>query len=112
MERSTRQPAQFGPFHRRCEAKPEEVGQVLACGYLWGRPRRNFFAGLIPAVKAWEGPLPKDAIGIEFYTDVRPDPWSVPGWPEWTEGQPGVIILESRELAAIPIVVTIAREVE
>ena len=87
MSSRTSRPARFGPFHRRCEAHPEEVNKVRASGEVWGRPRRNFFAGLIPAVKAWEGPLPMDAVGIEFYTDVAPDPWSVPGWPEWTEGQ-------------------------
>jgi hypothetical protein len=112
MQPERQRPAAFGPFHRRCETKPTEVGQVLASEQVWGRPRRNFFAGLIPAVKAWEGPLPDDAVGFEFFTDVRPDPWSVPGWPEWTEGQPGVIVLEAGELVAIRVVVTIAREAE
>ena len=105
-------PGGFGPFHRRCEPQPEEIDKIGASGQLWGRPRRNFFAGLIPAVKAWEGPLPADAVGIEFYTDVPPDPWSVPGWPEWTEGQPGVIVLEPGELVAIPVVVTMQRKGE
>jgi hypothetical protein len=89
--------------------RPGEVEEVCASGELWGRARRNVFAGLIPAVKAWEGPLPHNAIGVEFYTDVPPDPWSVPGWPEWTEGQPGVSVLEPGELVAIPIIVTISR---
>jgi hypothetical protein len=89
--------------------RPREVEEVRASGELWGRARRNVFAGLIPAVKAWEGPLPQNAIGVEFYTDVPPDPWSVPGWPEWTEGQPGVSVLEPGELVAIPIIVTISR---
>ena len=63
-------------------------------------------------MKAWEGLLPDDAIGVEFYTDVEPDPWSVPGWPEWTEGRPGVIVLEPAELVAIPVVVTMSRKGE
>jgi hypothetical protein len=67
---------------------------------------------LVPAVKAWDGPLPLDAVGVEFYTNVEPDPWSIPGWPEWTEGRAGVIILEVGELVAIPVVVTMHRNVE
>lgn len=105
---SSLRPGRYGPFHRRCETHPEEIARILESGQVWGRPRRNFHAGLIPAVKAWEGPLPARAIGVEFYTDVAPDPWSAPGWPEWSEGQPGVIVLEPRELVAIPVIVTIS----
>lgn len=108
---SARSPrARFGPFHRRCEPHPEEIESIAASGQIWGRPRRNFFAGLIPAVKAWDGPLPLDAVGVEFFTDVEPDPWSVPGWPEWTEGRVGVVVLEAGELVAIPVVVTMMRK--
>jgi hypothetical protein len=112
MASSTSKPPRFGPFHRRCEPQPDEVEKIRVSSQLWGRPRRNFFAGLIPAVKAWDGPLPHDAIGVEFYTDVPPDPWSIPGWPEWTEGQPGVIVLDPGELVAIPVVVTMSRKAE
>ena len=107
-----RHAARFGPFHRRCEPRPEEIEKICASGQIWGRPRRNFFAGLVPAVKAWDGPLPENAVGVEFYTDVPPDPWSVPGWPEWSEGCSGVIVLEEGELVAIPVVVTMKRDVE
>jgi len=34
----------------------------------------------------------------------------VPGWPEWTQGSPGVIVLERDELVAIPVVVTIRHD--
>jgi hypothetical protein len=54
--------------------------------------------------------LPLDAVGVEFFTDVEPDPWSVPGWPEWTEGRVGVVVLEAGELVAIPVVVTMMRK--
>lgn len=110
MSEGSRRPAKYGPFHRRSESKPEEVEAICSSGQLRGRPRRNFFAGLFPAVKAWDGPLPEGAIGIEFYTNVSPDPWSVPGWPEWTQGQPGVLVLERDELVAITIVVTMRRD--
>jgi hypothetical protein len=53
-----------------------------------------------------------NAVGVEFYTDIEPDPWSVPGWPEWTEGRPGVVVLDKGELVAIPVVVTMKRAVE
>lgn len=105
-------PGRFGPFHRRSFAHPEEVDAICASSQIWGRRRQNFFAGLIPAVKAWEGTLPEGVVGVEFYTDVAPDPSSVPGWPEWTQGRPGVIILERDELVAIPVVVTIRHDAE
>lgn len=90
--------------------KPEENDLVCSSGQLWGRPRRNFFAGFVPAVKAWDGSLPEDAVGVEFFTDVPPDSWSVPNWPQWTEGSTGVIVLEKGELVAIDVVVTMRRD--
>jgi hypothetical protein len=105
-------PAKFGPFHRRSYRNPEENERISASGTIWGKPRGNYFAGVVPCVKAWEGPLPEGIVGIEFYTDVEPDPWSVPGWPEWSHGQPGVVILERNELVAIPVIVTMRRDVE
>jgi hypothetical protein len=63
-------------------------------------------------VKAWEGPLPGEAVDIEFYTDVAPDPWSTPGWPEWSQGRAGVTILLQDELVGIAVVVTIRRDAE
>src|SRR5690349_21058901 len=98
-------PARFGPFHRRCRQNPVENEQISRSSQIFGRPRGNYFAGLFPCVKAWEGPLPEDIAGIEFYTDIEPDPSSPPGRPEWTQDRPGVITLERDELVAIPIVV-------
>jgi len=51
-------------------------------------------------------------VGIEFFTDIEPDPWSVPKAPEWSQGRPGVIVLEKNELVAIPVVVTMRRDAE
>jgi hypothetical protein len=112
MTSSTAPPVRYGPFHRRCEPRPDEIEQIVASGHLWGRVRRNFFAGLIPAVKAWEGPLPPGAVGVEFFTEVQPDLSSIPGWPEWAEGSVGVVVLEPGELVAIPVVVTMVRKAE
>src|ERR1044071_4623443 len=94
-------PARFGRFHRRTAARPDENELICTSGHIRGRPRRNFFAGLVPSVKAWEGALPENIIGVEFFTNVAPDPWSVPGWPQWTEGSPGGIVLWKGELVAI-----------
>jgi len=105
-------PGRYGPFHRRSFARPEENEAICSSNQLWGRRRENFFAGLIPAVKAWEGALPEGVVGVEFYTDVPPDRSSVPGWPEWTQGSAGVIVLERDELVAIPVVVTIRRDAD
>jgi hypothetical protein len=112
MQSRLHPPARFGPFHRRSESKPEENDLICSTSQVWGRPRRNFYAGLVPAVKAWEGELPDGAIGVEFYTDIAPDPWSTPGWPEWSQGRPGVIILAKDELVGIGVVVTIRRDAE
>jgi hypothetical protein len=105
-------PGRYGPFHRRSFARPDENEAICASKQLWGRRRENFFAGLVPAVKAWEGPLPDGVVGVEFYTDVPPDESSVPGWPEWTQGSAGVIILDRDELVAIPVVVTIRHDAD
>jgi len=99
-------PAKHGPFHRRSFVNADENEKICVSGQIWGRPAGNFYQGIIPAVKAWNGPLPEGIVGVEFYTDVTPDPWSPPGSPEWTEGRPGVIVLEKRQLVAIPVIVT------
>jgi len=109
---TSRRKARFGPYHRRSQHNPAENELVNAGGFLWGKPRGNYFAGVVPCVKAWEGPLPETIVGIEFYTDVEPDPWSVPGWPEWSQGRPDVIMLEKDELVAIPVIVTMRRDAE
>jgi len=103
---ASNRPARFGPFHRRTYVDPAENAKVSASGQIWGKPRRNIYAGSKAAVKAWEGPLPEGVVGIEFFTDVPPDPGQAPGWPQWSEGHPGVIVLEPYELVAISVIVT------
>ncbi len=96
----------FGPFHRRSASNPDEIARIYSSGELRGRPRGNFFAGLIPAVKAWDGALPDGIVGVEFYTDIEPDPDGAPSWPQWSQGRPGVRIIERNELVAIDVIVT------
>ena len=103
---SPRRPAQYGPYHRRTYVDPAENEKVSASGLVWGRRRGNIYAGLRPAVKAWNGSLPPNVVGIEFYTNVEPDSGRAPDWPQWSEGRPGVIVLEVHELVAIPVIVT------
>jgi len=102
----------FGPYHRRSQLNPDENELICASGEIWGRPRGNFFAGTIPSVKAWDGPLPEGIVGVEFYTDVEPNPGSPPRWPEWSQGRPGVVVLERDELVAIKVLVTMRRDRE
>ena len=103
---TSEKPARFGPFHRRTYMDPSENEKVTSSGQVWGKVRRNIYAGFRPAVKAWAGPLPDDIIGYEFYTDVPPDPGHAQAWPQWSEGQPGVITLEPYELVAISVIVS------
>lgn len=98
--------ARFGPFHRRTNSNPSENERVASSGEVWGRPRGNIYAGLFPAVKAWDGLLPEGIVGFEFYTDVEPDVGRPPEWPQWSEGRPGVSVLERGELVAISVIVT------
>lgn len=101
-----RHPGRFGPFHRRTNSDPGENERVSSSGKVLGRPRGNIYAGLYPAVKAWSGPLPEGIVGFEFFTDAEPDPGCAPGWPQWSEGRPGVLVVERNELVAISVIVT------
>lgn len=85
---------------------PTENEKVASSGQVWGRRRQNIYAGYVPAVKAWAGPLPDGIVGFEFFTDVPPDPGQAPAWPQWREGRSGVIVLEPGELVAIPVILT------
>jgi len=102
---STKRPARFGPFHRRLYFSGENE-KIAASGEIWGKPRSNIYAGDFPAVKAWDGPLPEGIAGTEFYTDIEPDRDGVPGSPSWTEGRPGVVTIERKQLVSIKVVVT------
>lgn len=107
---SIRRPAKYGPFHRHHRTR-EENERIVSSGEIWGRPSGNFYAGDFPAVKAWDGALPEGIFGLEFYTDVEPDPTgSRPGWPEWSEGRPGVVTIERKQLVKIQVVISRRRD--
>lgn len=58
-------------------------------GEIWGRAPRY---GTVPRVKAYSGPLPSGARGVEFETDHPPDPGDPPGKASWGPQNPGVTI--------------------
>jgi hypothetical protein len=81
--------ARFGPFHRlESPSQPGEIaGWQAASGELWGLPPRGSDR---PKVKAYVGPLPGVAHGIEFYTNVEPDPGVPPFLAFWSGPREGV----------------------
>jgi len=80
------------PIYHRYQQDPSLAAKQQASGEIWGRAARNVFASEIPKVKAYEGPLPPGERGIEFVTDVSPDPYSVPGSPTWSGPRDGVVV--------------------
>ena len=92
---------QYGPYHRFQNRDQNEL--VARTGLLGGRSRRNIYAGLIPAVKAYEGSLPQGYSGIEFYTNVAPDRGGVPGQATWSGKRPGIIHDSTEELVYIAV---------
>lgn len=66
---------------------PETARLQEESGEIWGHPPRY---SDIPAVQAYTGPLPEGRRGIEFVTDVPPDPLPAPGTAWWRGPRPGV----------------------
>lgn len=65
---------------------------------VWGGPSRY---SDVPRVRAYEGALPAAALGVEFDTDIEPDPGCPPGQPQWTGGRPGVQLVNG--FARLPV---------
>ncbi len=80
----------YGPFHRIGDSA-DVVRRILDSGELWGQAPRNFIQSDIRKVKAFSGPLPAGVAGIEFETDVPPDPGCVPWKPTWAAGRRRVV---------------------
>jgi hypothetical protein len=57
---------------------------------IWGGCPHNYFQSDIPKVKAFPGELPANCEGIEFETDIEPDPGSPPGVVYWSGDRIGV----------------------
>jgi hypothetical protein len=92
---------EYGPFHRFQTGADNEL--VSSTGFLGGRPIRNIAQGVLPRVKAHEGPLPPGRSGIEFMTTVEPDKGHPPLTAFWTGPRPGVEVRSDEELALISV---------
>lgn len=95
----------YGPFYRLQDISQNEL--MESSSMVGGKPARNIYAGLHPEVKAFIGSLPNNRSGIEFYTDVEPNHYNrynaVGEIAYWTEGYPGVVIINSaEEIVGIP----------
>jgi len=89
-------------YYRIQSAADNEL--VASSGKVAGRPPRNISQSMFPKVKAFIGSL-GNLTGIEFTTPVEPDPGCPPGIAYWSEGRPGVEVLEQNELVAIPVTI-------
>jgi hypothetical protein len=68
----------------------EDIEKQIQSLEIWGRPARNLYQSNIPKVKAFVGKLSENQKGIEFTTDVPPDPNTPPNWATWSGNRPGV----------------------
>ena len=57
---------------------------------IWGKAAKNVYQSDIPKVKAYVGKIPEGKAGIEFTTDVTPDPNTPPHLATWSGNRPGV----------------------
>ncbi len=56
----------------------QDLQKQIQSQEIWGQPARNVYQSDIPKVKAFVGKLPKGKKGIEFTTDILPDPNTPP----------------------------------
>lgn len=64
----------------------------LESGEIWGRRNAHTYQAIRPSVDAYIGSLPDGAEGIEFQTEIEPDPGSPPGRARWTGPRDGVVV--------------------
>jgi hypothetical protein len=69
----------------------EDAIQQESSQEIWGKPARG---SEMPKVKAYCGPLPTQQRGIEFTTDIDPDPGMPPGFAFWSGPREGVAVKE------------------
>lgn len=98
--------AQYGPFHRL--ASPTQTDEMASLqeaeGRIYGSSGR-FTLG--PAVQAYQGPLPPNAVGVEFTTSVPPS-LKTDFHATWYRSQNGVPISTRRgeDYFAVPVTIT------
>jgi hypothetical protein len=95
-------------YHRKQSRTqtPDVARMQEASGEIWGTFNRDLAGGrsIFPSVDAFLGPLAENEAGIEFVTDVPPDPNTRPKYARWTGPRPGVTI--EGDFAKIKVVVT------
>lgn len=92
-------------YHRR-ESPTQTVADALrqaSSGEMWGYPARG---SDIPKVKAFKGPLPTGARGVEFTTEVVPDQNCPPGIAYWSGPRAGVNVSDGRARIAVVVLNT------
>ena len=57
---------------------------------IWGKAAQNVYQSDIPKVKAYVGKILPGKVGIEFTTDVPPDPNTPTHLATWSGDRPGV----------------------
>jgi hypothetical protein len=91
-------------LYHRLESPTQTAGDAQmqqASQEIWGKAPRN---GLQPAVQAYTGPLPPGAQGVEFETDIPPDPGCPPGQAYWRGPRDGVQV--DQDYAKIKVRIT------
>lgn len=68
----------------------EDLEKQIQSLEIWGQPARNFYQSSIPKVKAFVGNLPPGKKGLEFTTNVPPDPNTPPYLATWSGERPGI----------------------
>jgi hypothetical protein len=91
VQRSSGSTSPARVYHRLASTTQTAADAAMqeASGEIWGRAPRD---SDIPKVKAYPGPLPPGAKGVEFTTDVEPDRGSRPSLPAWSGPRAGVIV--------------------
>ncbi len=68
----------------------EDIKMQLQSLEIWGKAAKNIYQSDIPKVKAYVGKIPPGKVGIEFTTNVSPDPNTPPHLATWSGNRPGV----------------------
>jgi hypothetical protein len=70
--------------------RKETARQQIQSQEIWGKARKPPYASYTLQVKAYKGPLPPGARGIEFSTEALPDNCCPPYAASWSVGGYGV----------------------
>jgi hypothetical protein len=82
----------LGVYHRYITPTQTEADLEMQLKSLeiWGKAAQNVYQSDIPKVKAYIGKIPPGKAGIEFTTDVPPDPNTPPHLATWSGNREGV----------------------